>query len=263
LPYHVPFVLLEVNVMVVPTRSKILCVLVVASLTAGSFGFGFVACLHLKRAGSDDLRQRYLLKTGDAPPSVRAEVVAVLRAFQEGYIKRDPKELDSFMDHLFPANDDILLLGTDADEWVRGNRAVGEFIKSDWAKWGDFRFAADDSIVWSSGEVAWIASVGVVKGKLADRPLRFSAILTRQGGKWLFRQLQFQWDDRDPRPSDVFRASTYLRLVRLALRHVGITADSGHASRAYVVKEITARNHTESNKSIGLAVRYEVRTALF
>jgi hypothetical protein len=151
-------------------------------------------------------------------------VTAALKAFQDGYIKRDPKELDSFMRRVFPEDDDILLLGADEGEWVRGHRAVAEFIGNDWSQWGDFRFAVDDSIVWSSGDVAWIASVGAVHDQQVDRPLRFSAILTRHGNDWLFRQVNFQWDARDPRPGDVLRASTYLRLVRLVLHHFSRTA---------------------------------------
>jgi hypothetical protein len=199
-------------------RKRILLVLVLVLFTGGAFSLGFVSCLHLKNVGSSDLRQRYLLQTGDAPAPVRADVIAALRAFQDGYVRRDPKDLDSFMHRVFPDNDDILLLGTDADEWVRGRRAVAEFISEDWAKWGDFRFAVDDSIVWSAGDVAWIASVGVVHDQRVDRPVRFSAILTRRGSNWLFRQVQFQWDDRDPRPADILRASTYLRLVRLVVK---------------------------------------------
>jgi SnoaL-like domain len=213
-------VLWEASVTVGLTRKRILSALALALVMLGGFAFGFVSCLHLKSVASSDLRHQYLLQTGDAPASVRAEVLAALRAFQEGYIRRDPKELDSFMYRLFPVNDDILLLGTDADEWVRGYRPVAEFIREDWLTWGDFRFAVDDSIVWSAGDVAWIASVGVVHDQRADRPLRFSAILIRHGHNWLFRQVHFQWDDRDPRPSDVLRKSTYLKLVRWVLQYI-------------------------------------------
>ena len=81
---------------------------------------------------------------------MRAGVLAALTDFQKGYVKRDPKELDAFMNRLFPKKDDILLLGTDAGEWARGYPAVGEFIRADWMNLGDFRFAVDDSVVWSS-----------------------------------------------------------------------------------------------------------------
>lgn len=185
-------------------------------LVAGGFAFGFVACLHLNSFASDDLRRQYL-QNGDAPALVRARVIVKLKGFQDGYVRRDPKELDSFVHRLFPDNDEILLLGTDAGEWVRGHRAVEEFIGDDWAKWGDFRFAVDDTVVWSSGDVAWVASVGAVNEQGVDRPLRSSAILTRQGNDWLFRQVNFQWDDRTPRAGDLLHASTYLRLFSLVL----------------------------------------------
>jgi hypothetical protein len=75
-----------------------------------------------------------LLQKGDAPAPVRARVLAALRAFQEGYFRRDPNQLVPFMHRLVPENDDILLLGTDADEWVRGHDAVSQFIREDWLK---------------------------------------------------------------------------------------------------------------------------------
>lgn len=184
-----------------------------------SFTLGFVASLHLKTSTPSELRHAYLTRTGDAPPSVRTEVLATLRAFQAGYVRRKPEELNSFMSHLFPESDDILLLGTDADEWVRGYAAVREFIRTDWLKWGDFRFAVDDSIVWASGDVAWIASVGMVRGKVSDRPLRFSAILTRKGNNWVFRQVHFQWDDRDPKTSDLLQPRTHIKTIRGVLRY--------------------------------------------
>lgn len=208
------------------TRKRILSALTIAVFVLGTFTFGFVSSLHLKSAVSSDLRKQYL-QAGDAPLSVRAGVLAALTDFQEGYVKRDPKELDAFMNRLFPKNDDILLLGTDAGEWARGYPAVGEFIRTDWLNWGDFRFAVDDTIVWSSGDVAWIASIGAVHEHGSDRPLRFSAILTRHGNRWLFRQVHFQWDDRDPSPADLLRPSTHLKLLSWLLqstRHISAPA---------------------------------------
>jgi hypothetical protein len=206
------------------TRKRIFSALAIALLTYGGFAFGFVSSLRLKSTASSELRHQYLLQAGDAPPPVRAEVLASLRAFQEGYRKRDPGELDSFMRRLFSENDDILIMGTDAGEWVRGYGAAAHFIKEDWQYWGDFRFEVDDSVVWSDGDVAWIASAGVAHWQRADRPVRFSAILTRHGHNWLFRQVHFQWDDRDPRPADLLRLSTYPKLGRLVLKRIAYLA---------------------------------------
>jgi ketosteroid isomerase-like protein len=199
-------------------RKTLLSVLTVVLLVLGAFTFGFVSSLHLKSSESAELGKQYLLPKGDAPPSVRGEVQATLRDFQEGYVKRDPQELDSFMNRLFSKADDVLLLGTDAGEWARGYPAVAAFIKTDWLEWGDFRFSANDSIIWSSGDVAWIASVGTVRGHGSDRPVRFSAILARNGSSWQFRQLHFQWDDRDASAADLLRLSTYQELAKWLLQ---------------------------------------------
>jgi SnoaL-like domain len=142
-----------------------------------------------------ELRAQHLRQPGNAPPAVHAGVVEALRDFQDGYIRRDPKTLDAFMERAFGNSDDVLILGTNPSEWARGHKEVSDLIRGDWEKWGDFRFNADDSIVSSQGDVAWIAAAGTVHFKQHDRPVRFSATLTRHGNRWLFRQMQFQYDD--------------------------------------------------------------------
>ncbi len=201
-------------------RKRVYSTLAAVLLVFGGFTSGFISCLHLKSAASSDARHQYLRQTGNAPTAVRAEVLTALRAFQDGYIKRDPKDLDSFMSRLFQKNNDVLILGADAGEWVRGYPAATSFIRKDWLGWGDFRFSVDDSLIWSSGDVAWVASVGAVHSKGGDRPLRFSAVLTRDGSNWFFKELSFQWDDRDPSPAVVLYPNTYIRLVRLASRRI-------------------------------------------
>ena len=202
------------------TGKRIFSALAIALLLLGAFLFGFVSSHHLKGSISSDLRRQYQLQAGDAPASVRAGVLVALKDFQQGYVKRDPKELDAFMNRLFPRSDNVVLLGTDAGEWVRGYSAVAKFIRADWLNWGDFRFAVDDSIICSSGDVAWIASVGVLHEHGVDRPLRFSAILTRNGSNWVFRQVHFQWDARDAGVADLLRPRTQLRLFRWVFQYI-------------------------------------------
>ena len=81
---------------------------------------GVVLNPHLKHVVPDDARRAYLASKGDAPAPVRAEVLTALRMFQDGYSRRDPRRLDAFMHRLFPESDEVLILGTDAGEWVRG-----------------------------------------------------------------------------------------------------------------------------------------------
>ena len=185
------------------TPKRLASVLAAALLFFGGVTLCFAAYKHFKTVAATELTAQYLRQAGDAPPSVQEGVRTALRAFQDGYTRRDPRNLDSFMSRLFEKNDDILILGTDRSEWVRGYSSAAEFIKADWSNWGDFRFAVDDSIICSSGDVAWVASVGAVRTEGGDRPVRFSAILTRNGNNWLFRQVHFQWEDRPATPASL------------------------------------------------------------
>jgi hypothetical protein len=83
----------------------------------------------------------------------------------------------------------------------------------------------------------------VVHEQGSDRPLRLSAILTRNGGNWLFRQVHFQWDESDPDVSDLLRPRTYLKLVKLALQYIRSAAQSaGRALRLTGVRTPPSRS---------------------
>jgi len=199
---------------------RIVAALAVALLVFGGFASGFISCLHMRSAPSSEVRNAYLQHAGDASPSVRLGVLTALRAFQDGYAKRDPNNLDSFASRLIAKSDDVLIVGTDAGEWVHGYSATAAFIRADWQGWGDLRLEVDDSFICSSGDVAWVDSIGMVHFKGSDRPLRFSAILTRNGSDWLFREMHFQWDEHDPSSTDLLHPNTYLKLVGLAFKRI-------------------------------------------
>jgi len=189
-------------------------------LAFGFFSLGFISSRHLRSAARNDDRKAYLAQAGNATPSERTAVLAALRVFQEGYVKRDPRQLDAFMNRLFVKDDDVLLMGTDSGEWRRGYSQVAEFIGTDWTSWGDFRFAVDDSIVWCAGDVAWIVSIGTLREHGSERPLLFSAILTRRGSDWRFRQLHFQWNDSAPGTTGLLNPRTYVTLFEWVLQSV-------------------------------------------
>src|SRR5579872_2470677 len=97
-------------------RPAFLAALGLALLAAG-FVTGWAASRRLTTSSAADLRRDYLAKKGDAPALVQSEVLTALRAFQEGYGKRDPQQLDACMEGLFPKEDHTLFLGVDACEW--------------------------------------------------------------------------------------------------------------------------------------------------
>lgn len=193
-----------------PARKRLLTATAFAVISVAAFVIGFEACLHLKTAVPVSVLISYRSHKGDAPPQVRSEVLRTLQALQEGYTQRDPKNLDSFMHQLFPDTDDILLIGTDTGEWIRGRSDVREFVKGDWQGWGDVRIAVDDSSISALGDVAWTATIGNVQSGRLIRPIRLTTVLTRIEDRWLFRELHFQYDDRDPALSDLPRRGIHL-----------------------------------------------------
>ncbi len=67
---------------------------------------------------------------GNAPDSVRIEILAKLNKFQEGYTKRDPSVVSSFTSELFTEN--ILVLGTMPREVRIGIYRASQLIEEDW-----------------------------------------------------------------------------------------------------------------------------------
>jgi hypothetical protein len=198
--------------------AKLLSMMVFAAL---GFAAGFVACTHAKGLLADEDRDQYLRQKGDAPPAVRDGVQAALIDLQSGYTKRNSMDLQLFMSKLFDRDKDVLLEGTDAD-WARGYNSAAQFVDRDWKYWGNLKLDTKDVVVWSRGDVAWMTTLGVVQTDKNQRPLRFTAILNRDGANWRFRQISFQWEERNPVPEDVLRANTYRRLGELILHRIGL-----------------------------------------
>jgi hypothetical protein len=125
-----------------------------------------------------------------------------MRDFQDGYARRDLSAIGAFMQRLFPTDKHDLVLGTDAGEWIRGYEQIGNFIHGDWQHWGDVRLDVDDSMISAAGDVAWLATRGVVSFPVgSSRRIRFTATLVRDDRRWVFRQVQFQWERNDEVPS--------------------------------------------------------------
>lgn len=151
-----------------------------------------------KRADENSilLPERSFYSKGNAPDSIRMEIIDQLRKFQEGYSKRDPQEIDTFMQSLYSRNN-ILILGTMPNEVYYGYEKATRLIASDWESWGDCRFEIDSANISSSGNTAWFATRGFVEfdmSKLLVIPLRLTGTMVKEEQEWKFQQQQFQFD---------------------------------------------------------------------
>jgi hypothetical protein len=133
---------------------------------------------------------------GNAPDSIRNEVLVQLHKFQDGYSKRDTGQVESFMQSLY-SKENILILGTMPGEIFTGYKSATELVKSDWASWGDCLFAMDSANISSMGNVAWFSARGYVKFDLSSLlviPLRLTGVMLKEDGAWKFQKQQFQFD---------------------------------------------------------------------
>ena len=187
-------------------RSQVLVFAFVGLALATS---GFVMGWHLSRRPiGPGIPAHYLDQKGDAQKQVRTAVLVSLRAFQSGYLKRDTAVLPAFMEQLFPKDQDILLLGTDSGEWIEGYQRVGDFIANDWRYWGDVRLDVENAMISADNDVAWLTTLGTVSsGSSPPRVIRFTAVLTLSNDRWLFRHVQFQWDERMENLAELLRRS--------------------------------------------------------
>ncbi len=201
-------------------RNKALLLLAGLSVALTGFALGIAVHIHKSNSTPEVRREQVLRRPGNASPAVRTAVVRTLPTLQRGYAQRDPTKVATLAQDIFPKDGDVLILGTDggAGEWVRGTSSARQFIENDWRSWGDLRFDADQAIVWCSGDTAWLATIGSVHWEKSNRPLRFTAILTREEDRWVFRQMHFQWDDNQAALGDLLNRRNSAGLLIDALR---------------------------------------------
>jgi hypothetical protein len=143
-----------------------------------------------------EARDEHVYSPGNAPDSVRAEIVAQLHKFQAGYARRDTDQLEPFMEQLF-SQENVLVLGTMPAEILIDHEKVARLVRSDWRSWGDCTFLMDNAHISTSGNVAWISTIGYVKfdmSRFLVLPLRLSAVMVKEDLAWKFQYMQFQFD---------------------------------------------------------------------
>jgi hypothetical protein len=143
-----------------------------------------------------DANDAFVFSNGNAPDSVRSEIIEQLHKFQDGYTYRDTSELKPFMEQLF-SQENILVLGTMPNEILIGQDKVSKLVLSDWKSWGDCTFLMNNAHISTSGNVAWISTIGYVKFDMSwflILPLRLSAVMVKENLTWKFQYMQFQFD---------------------------------------------------------------------
>lgn len=86
----------------------------------------------------------------------------VLQVFQDGYTERNVDYVDDYMKKVFLLDEDLVVIGTDAEELCLGIEATRGIIESDWKYWGNFKFNVDDALICVNGDVAYFTTKAIL-----------------------------------------------------------------------------------------------------
>lgn len=90
------------------------------------------------------------------------EIRKVLQAFQTGYTKRDLDYIDEYMKNVFLFDEDLVVIGTDAEELCIGIDAARGIVESDWKYWGNFKLNVEEAIICVNGDAAYFTTKAIL-----------------------------------------------------------------------------------------------------
>lgn len=121
--------------------------------------------------------------------SKEGEIIGALNEIMEAFESGDA---DRVLAH-FPAHDDFVNYGTNADERMVGRAALRSGVQRDPSQSPSIKFDLDWTHVGTSGNVAWIAgdvtiNVEMPDGQAMAFPARMTGVLQNYDGRWLVEQ---------------------------------------------------------------------------
>ena len=123
-----------------------------------------------------------------ADAQTEAAIMAVMKRFFEAYETRD---LDGFL-ALFAPDDDVVLIGTGADEKRVGMTEIQAQVERDWSQSDSISLSMGWYMVSAAGPVAWlsadVAFQGSAGGQEFSLPGRLTGVLEKRGESWLMVQ---------------------------------------------------------------------------
>lgn len=99
------------------------------------------------------------------------EIRKVLQVFQDGYTKRNLDYVDSYMKEVFLLDDDLVVIGTDAEELCLGIEATKGIIESDWKYWGNFKLNVEDAIICVNGDAAYFTTKALLNRNVSNETI--------------------------------------------------------------------------------------------
>ena len=128
------------------------------------------------------------------------KIKEILQLLQEGYNKRDPKYLDTFM-KIYSSKDSSLIIGTGQGGVFRGFESAKELFLGDWKDWGQVKYDINTSDIQVNGDMAWVFM-------FAELKMRFSAkYLNKIALKMIKTTLENEKTSENAKMVDILRIS--------------------------------------------------------
>lgn len=99
------------------------------------------------------------------------EIKNVLQVFQDGYTKRNLDYVDEYIKKVFLLDEELVVIGTDAEELCLGIEATKGIIESDWKYWGDFKFNVDDALICVNGDIAYFTTKAILHRVVSNQTI--------------------------------------------------------------------------------------------
>ena len=139
-----------------------------------------------------------------ADPTTESEIKSLMKAFEEAVSKRDLAAVMA----LFSQDPDCVHVGTGRDEWCVGTGELRRQFERTFEQSESLSLRFDNLNVSSAGAVSWAAVNVTVSVRVAGREStfagRFTAVLEKRGGKWLFVQSHFSLPAAEQREGQSF-----------------------------------------------------------
>jgi hypothetical protein len=98
---------------------------------------------------------------------MKEKILKTLEAFQDAYSKRDPNQIDHFMNQLFDQKD-LVIFGTGLREVCINEEQSRALFLSDWESWGDYKLDMDSIHIESYDGFDYAELMGTVTYHFSD-----------------------------------------------------------------------------------------------
>jgi ketosteroid isomerase-like protein len=127
----------------------------------------------------------------NASAQTQADIQVTLQQWKDAYSQRD---LDRAVALIAP-DEDVVAIGTGADEWRVGPEQIKAQMRRDFAQSEALSVTYEPLVVSEAGAVAWVAGRVTVQARVDGQELalagRFTAVLEHRDGRWLLMQTHF------------------------------------------------------------------------